>query len=628
MFRHFLLFLFFLSTYSFLLGQKFTATLDKNQVAVNEPFVLTYQLEGMGGSQFRAPSINDEELEVVGGPNLTNKIAIVNGQMARATEISLVIVAKKNGKFTIPSATIVSGGKTIPSNPITVNVTGMARSTPPAVPSQPQVPTQTPQNTDNEVASKLKENIILRAELNKKSVYVGEPVLVNYKLYKRERMAPGTRMSMPSFEGFWMEEVNTRNQGVLANLNGKPYECFEMRKLMLFPQKSGQLTIPELDIQTEVYLKTNPFNFQMPSLDDVLSGRWQGGGVASIPYIAKSEPVILEVKPLPEAGKPANFSGLVGQFALATELSHKNTKTDEPIHLKVTITGNGNLKMVDAPKLDLPAGWEAYEPEKEEKIMINDEGQEGTITFDYTLVASQVGDFEVPPVKLAFFNLEKERYDELASPSFKVHVIQGEISQSDSTDKANAEQANASESTFNWKKYLLALLLFVGIVYFFQKKKQFIFNAFASKTEKSSTKNIPTSQDIAFNKEGEKLSVNPIESAPKLALPHIDSPDFYQNCIAFLKQEMNQKFAFPHTILLQDIVQFFSKESLPSQTLDTYKQLLQACETALYAPNVVPVEKQGLLQSILAWKKELSLLSYQAKENALTMEDEWYFSKE
>lgn len=628
MFRNlfFLLFFHILSFLSF--GQKFIATLDKNQVAVGEPFVLTYQLQGIGGSQFRAPNLDADAFEVVGGPNLANKISIINGQMTRATEITLVIAAHKNGKFTIPPATIQIAGLSVPSNSLSLTVSGTSsgHSNSP-VPNNviPTIPTP-PAPADNTQTQQLKDNIILRAEPDKKTVYVGEPVIVTYRLYKRERIAPGTRMSMPSFEGFWMEEMPTRDTGRVANLNGKPYECFEMRKLMLFPQKPGQLVIPELDVQTEVYLKTSIFDLQMPSIDDVIKGRWNPGAMSSVPFVAKSSPVSLEVKALPETGKPANFSGLVGQFALSTELSNKNTKTDEPIHLKVTISGNGNLKMVEAPKLDLPEGWEAYQPEKEEKIVASADGQDGSIIFDYTLVASKTGSFALPPVKLHFFNLAKERYDSLQSPTFSVAVAQGEISAADSTQMAENAQENLPILSASWAKYLLGILLALGLLvglYYNREKIRLPQIAIKSKTNQSlnSTENTPSS---AIK---DKQETKP-ESITKRILPTIENPDFYTLCLAFVKQEIQDKLYLPTHFTNTEIEATFRKNGIPQSYLTSYQKIVESCQSALYAQIAPTVEKQQLLSAIVQWKKDLDAISIKRPEFAKEVVDEWFFSGE
>lgn len=600
-----------------LFAQSFTASIDKNPVALGEPFVVTYQLEGADGQRFVAPSLEDG-LTLIGGPNSSKKIMSINGRMNVATTYTLVLTAEKNGKLRIGSASVLVNGKPFTAEPLIVDVRGMARTpnTPSSPPAYNPPPASVPQAADE--SAKLKENVILRAELSKTKVYQGEPVLVSYKLYKRVRMAPGTRMSMPAFDGFWLEELRDTEPGKVVSLNGKQYECFEMRKLLLYPQRAGRLVIPQLDVHTEVYLQDNPVMPQFPSIDDLISGRWQGGGYQSQPYVAKSEPVNLEVMPLP-ADPAGNFSGLVGEAGLQTELSNKRVETDEAVHLRLTFSGSGNLKMMAAPKLNLPEGWEAYEPEKEEKITVNAQGQSGSITFDYTLVASKAGSYKLHPLRLSYFDLDKGSYVELDAGEFEMEVRQGANPTADSTAQAQAKDSQNSvweslSKTHFWQYSLgiVALLFVVGFVLLNHKELATYLAGFKPQRQK---KQLTESHN------------KPINPPSPQKLPSPAQADFFSQLNRYLSEKRKQAFSTQLELSDAEWKKICWEHELPYTVCEEYLHLIELCRQNAYAPIKSDADRQALLERVRKWEQSVATNKTKAvlTENP---EDEWYFSKE
>lgn len=573
-------------------GQKLIGKADKNPVRTGEPVVISYQLEGAIGSQFTPPDIPDGAFRVLSGPNQTMQMHASGGVVSQSVSYTLVLAPLKTGTFILPAASIRIKGNTISSNPVQINVTPGSGGNQPQL-SQPSVPVIPPDadfdNQDEDMSRRLKENILLRAETDKTAVYVGEPMVITYRLYKRETISPSIRMSLPTFDGFWTEDLPAADRGKMGTLNGKNYEVFECRKMLVIPQKSGTLYLPELGIETEVILKERAL--KMPTLQDILQGKIPNIGFQNIPYLVKSEKVALQVKPLPEEGKPASFSGLVGEYGMNAVIAPSTAKTGEPIHLKITLTGYGNLKMAQPPVLNLPDGWEAYEPDKEDHIINNEDGTEGSITFDYTLVTSKVGKYTLPKIEIGFFNPEKQQYSVLSSAEFPVNILQGEISEE---EKTKNEESVSEESGF-WKglfsgfslKSLLWLLLIPVLAFagYFTYKKLSNRSPKPVAEKKTEIQNPPVSY---------KNHINQAEKSGGSA--------FYENLSLALKNFVQEKTGLSNAAFTRtDLLNHWEKIRLSPVLLSPYFRIMEICNQVIYTPSPSGQETKTLLKEAKEW---------------------------
>lgn len=596
------LFSFFIFLTQATFGQKFVGKTDKNQVKTGEPLIITYQLEGAIGSQFTPPDLPDAAFRVLSGPNQTMQMHASGGVVSQSVTYNLVLAPLKPGTFILPSATIRVQGKTISSNPIQVNVTPGNSGTQPQL-SQPSIPVPPDADYDaaenEDLSRRLKENILLRAETDKLSVYIGEPIVITYRLYKRETISPSIRMSLPTFDGFWTEDLPASDRGKMGTLNGKNYEIFECRKMLVIPQKSGTLYLPELGIETEVVLKEKAL--KMPSLSDILQGRIPNIGFQNIPYLVKSEKVALQVKPLPDEGKPASFNGLVGAYGMTAELSPSSAKTGEPIHLKITLTGNGNLKMALAPVLNLPDGWEAYEPDKEDHISSNDNGTEGSITFDYTLVASKVGKYTLPKVEISFFDPEKQIYQTMTSAEFPVTITQGEITDNPNDDvgtEAKGDEKSDFFSGFSMKTLLWPLLIvLIGMAGYLTYKK---------------TKNRSPKSAVETTKEAQML-----KTSYKTYLTQAEKKvgkEFYENLSFALKTFIQEKLSLPSVAFSKsDLLAHWEKNRISPVLLSPYFSIMDQCNQAIYTPLFTVADTKKLFKQSKEWMEETEKAIAEAK---------------
>jgi hypothetical protein len=246
-------------------------------------------------------------------------------------------------------------------------------------------------------------------------------LLVTYKVYTRLNIVDNALSKAPSFNGFWSEEIpNPTRQSELHSevLDGIQYQVAEIKKTILIPQRSGTLTIDplEMEVVTRVKSKSRSNNF---------FDQFFGGGYQDVKLSIASKPIKVEVMPLPEKGKPENFNGAVGQLNIEASIKNNELKTDEGCNLTYTISGKGNLKLLEAFKLKLPADIETYDPKITDKINVSIDGVKGSRTFDYLLIPRYAGNYTIPALPFSYFDPQKGQYVTLPGPDFELKVAKG-----------------------------------------------------------------------------------------------------------------------------------------------------------------------------------------------------------
>jgi len=403
----FLLFLFFASLAN---AQSFTAS-AKSPVGLNDRFQVTFSVEGSDINSitaFQPPAMND--FLILSGPNQSQSMQIINGAVSGSRSFSYILQPKSLGKFTIPPATIMYAGKQLRSNSLTIEVT---KGTP-----QPKTQKEESGISKQEIA----ENLFIRAITDKTTMYKGEQVTVTYKLYRRVNITSLQISKLPSYQGFWAEEIPTSMNinFTRENYNGKVFESAVIKKAALFPTESGDLSLTPFELLIPVvYQKksrsNNPFD---AFFDDPFFGRTE-----TVEFTARSNTVRIKVLPLPET-TIESFNGAVGSYSMNAVLEKRKVRQHEPLSLKVDITGSGNLKLITNPTIKLPSGFEEYEPKITEEI--NRGGLiSGRKRIEYLFIPRNQGKFEIPPVEFTYFDLKKKNYVTLKSVPFSIEVEKG-----------------------------------------------------------------------------------------------------------------------------------------------------------------------------------------------------------
>ena len=404
--------LFFIYLANVSLAQKLTAQASKNKVAVGESFQISFSLN-TSGSNFKAPALN--EFDVYSGPSQSTSMSFINGAMSQSISLSYIIAAKKEGKINIGPASINMNGTIIQSNSMTIEVFKAGSSN-----AQHQGNNNHSNQNSASAAENIGENIFVKTIVSKTKAYLGEQITVTHKIYTLYQLRGFKDIKFPDYTGFWAQDIasNTQIQVVNENVNGVNYQVGELKHTYLFAQRSGKIEIEPMKIECVVRKQSNKKS------NDIFE-QFFGGGFEDATFAVKSKAVTIEILPLPELNKPAGFSGAVGNYTFKTQLSKDNIKTNDAINLIVTLTGRGNIKLVEPSKIDFPEDFETYDPKIKENVVAGTNGVSGSKTFDYLIIPRHEGDYKINPLNFSYFDTEKKQYVILPSPEFNIHVIKG-----------------------------------------------------------------------------------------------------------------------------------------------------------------------------------------------------------
>ncbi len=401
---------------------KFVATASKTNVGVGEQFEVDFTINA-GGTHYTQPDFHD--FQVLSGPNISSSFASINGVSTMSISYGYILSATKEGTFTIDEAAIVLNGHTLTTNSIKIKVKGQA---PPQQAQQAQA--AAPDDNPKVDTKDLSKQIFVRAVTDKTRAYVGEQIKVYYKIYTRVGILGGQPDKAPDLNGFWNQDVQSKGQNTWKSevYKGVRYNVTTVKQSMLFPQHAGDLTIDPLAITFMVELRLPSRNV----LDDMY------GNVKDLKYSAKSQPITIHAMALPTAGKPADFTGAVGNYTVYSDVDKKELKANETLNYTIDISGTGNLNLINSPKIAPPVDVEKYDPKTNDHIVVDSNGVSGSRQFSYLLIPRHQGNFTLNPVEFTFFNPSTQKYVTIPTKPFTIKVDKGDA-------QANVPAFNSSE---------------------------------------------------------------------------------------------------------------------------------------------------------------------------------------
>ena len=373
-------------------------------VRVGEPFQMAVKVNA-DATNVRLPEMSAFTILQNRGRSQSSQSSFSGGRWTHSMEVAFnfIVQANAEGTHEIVPVEVTVGGNTYRSAPTTVQVVAGTAAVQPQTSQQVQ--------TDN-------RELFVEVITDRRQVFQGEYINATVKLFSRLNVRSINNIEFPTFEGFFIQEIQTPPLRALEQeiINGVQYSTGVLQRYVLFPQRSGTLTISpcrmEVGINQRVQTQTRSF------FDDFF-----GGGVQTIQREVSSRPVTITVLPLPE-GRPASFSGGVGQMRLSTTISATEVKAHEAVTLRVTVSGNGNLRFVDAPRINFPPDFEAYDPRITNNL--NASATAGSRTFEYLIIPRHAGTYRIPAIEFSYFDPQTRQYHTLHSDEFTLTVERGE----------------------------------------------------------------------------------------------------------------------------------------------------------------------------------------------------------
>jgi len=543
----------------------FVAKPSKTQLGVNERLRVDFVMN-KDGDNFKEPSF--ENFTVVGGPNQSISTSWVNGKRSYSKTYSYFLAPKKRGTFKIDQATIEIEGETYKTNPITINVT--------AAVDKPTNP-----NDPDYIAD---QNIHLVAEVSKTNPYLNEAITVVYKLY----VSPNTgvdnwrEIDNPRYNDFWSQNIDVKGLKIQnGTYKGEEYRYVVLRKTVLYPQKIGKLNIEPLTLDISVQVPTNS--------RDIFGRRL----MKSVHKTVAAGNRTINVKSLPSEGKPLNFSGAVGAFNFKVNSNKNELKATEALQVEVEVSGKGNLKLFELPKLILPSSLEVYEPEHKENVSTNLGGMQGRISDSYTVVPTYQGKYPIPGITFTYFDLKTESYKTITSDELLINVTEGPISNVVGTQaRIDANIINKQDvvSTGNQFSAFKTKSNFTSInqEYFFKSKlfwasllMPFIAIPFAIIVRRRKDER---DADVIGNKvrQTNKLARKYLGQAKK----ELGNKDAFYNALEralhnYLKSKLKIETS---DFSKEKITALLQKKSVGTSNIEGFIDLLKSCELARYSP--------------------------------------------
>lgn len=540
----------------------FEMHLSKDKLGINERLRVDFSMN-RDGDNFVPPDFNG--FRVLMGPSQSISSSWINGVRSYSKTYSYTLAPTARGKFTIAQASIVIKGQVYKSLAKEVEVT--------AAVDRPDG-----ERTVDDIAD---ESLYLMAEISKTNPYLNEAVTVVYKLFASPTIDVTNFRALdnPKYNDFWSQDIPVTKYNIQdETYNGKPFRSVILKRVVLYPQKTGELDLEPLSLDVSIQVPTNKRDF------------FGGRILAQANKTVSAGKRTITVKALPTEGRPANFSGAVGEFDFSVTASKTHLNASESLQAVVGINGKGNLKLFEIPKLNLPSSLEVYDPEFNENVRTNLSGMEGKVSNSYTVVPTFRGKYPIPSISFSYFNPRTEKYHTLTSEEVMINVVEGPTSGSISATEPgglNRQRVIAASDQFVFNK-LTPNLKAVGTDHFFGSLRFYMWWL-------GPLALIPLA--ILFGKKREALASdvegNKIKRANRLAKKYLSAAkkalgskdSFYVALEKALHNYLKAKLKIETSEFSKDkIATLLTEKEVDIATKEGFVGLLENCEMARYSP--------------------------------------------
>lgn len=550
-------------------------------VAVGDQFRLSYTVNTEKVRDFRVASIKG--FDVLMGPSRSYSMQSINGVKTENLTFTYILMATAEGNFTIPGATITAGGNQMISNAVHIKVLPADQANTSSGNSSNKSSGSANRPSSGTAISN--NDLFITATANKTTVYEQEAFLLTYKIYTLVDLRMFDNVKLPDFKGFHSQEVelpNDRRWG-LEHYKGRNYQTTVYRQFVLFPQQSGKLTIDPARFDASIAKPTQ--------VSDPFEAFFNGGSnYVEVKKTLITSPLTINVKPLP-AGKPADFSGGVGEFNITSSINSTDVKTNDAVTVKLVISGTGNLKLVSTPEIKFPEDFEVYDPKVDNKFRLTNAGLSGSKVIEYLAIPRNAGTYKIPAVNFSYFDIQSNSYKTLTTEEYELHVEKGAGNAAQTianfTNKEDLKVLNEDirfikqnevvlspkgdfffDSWMYWMFYLIPGVAF--IVFFIIYRKQIAANANVAKMR---------------TKKANKVAVKRMKLAGKL-LEENKKDAFYDEVLKALWGYISDKLNIPVSRLSKDnIEEELRNYGVDDVLIKEFINTLNNCEFARFAPG-------------------------------------------
>ena len=580
--------LLFLTAFSLAAQTSFQVIPPRNVIAGNR-FAVTYRLSNGEGTSLNAPAISGcKLLNPQPGVSTSQSYQIINGQASSSSTVEYTFIyrAEEEGTFTIPAASIIADGKKLTSQPAKFTVLPADKATQGQQQGgygygygrQPQQSVHVDDMASQDDTSHpiSKDDIFVRIILNKSHAYEQEAIECTLKLYtKFQRINSFMMTSPPTFDGFLIEEVDTQAAlNAVENYKGQNYVTAVLKKCIIFPQKSGKLTI-----------NSGKYDLSVVQIERVSNGWFISGRPVEKDVHLQPFTSTVDITPLPEP-RPAGFDNAVGSFTFESRLSPEKLKTGEAASLEYIVTGTGNIKYLHEPKPELPTEFEQFTPKTDYRTRVSGATVTGTMVVDYTLVPQSVGTFRIPDQKFIYFDPAKRSYVTLTAPGYTMDIAKGSGT-SVSAEQMEIEAKNTDilhiktgaknlskvhqPVIFNWWYWAVPVLLVLALV-----TAVLVYG-----------RQVRLNADVAGrrNARANKVARRRLRAAEKFMKAR-QPEQFYEAMLKAMWGYLGDKLSMPVSQLTrQNILETLLSRGVTQENADKVIEVLDQCEMARYTPD-------------------------------------------
>ena len=561
-------------------------------VAVNEQFNVTFIIEGeKSPSDFQWSSGDDFQL--VWGPQKgsSSSIQIINGKRSSShqTTFTYILIPKATGTFQLPAATALLSGDRISSTQASIQVVSDGASSSQSSGKNGGKSSgggQTSSTGSGEISS---NDLFMRLSLSRTEVVIGEPITATLKIYQRANVVGFENAKFPTFNGFWSQETYVPNniEFKRESLDDKIYNTAVLRTYVLIPQQSGTITIDPAELVCLVNIRT------APSTSNSLFDSFFQDDYRTIRKRVTTPAVKVKVNPLP-AGQPASFGGGVGNFGISARLTTDNLKTHDAASLIITVSGRGNVALLEEPKVNFPPDFEVYDTKTTENTDKSNGGTSGSKSFEYPFIPRSHGDFTIDPVEYSYYDVNAGKYVTLRTEPLHVKVAKGKGGDSTPVTTVNSgverkdvkSLADDIRFIFTGKPGLSGSgSFFVGSVFFWILLALMILGA--TSVYLAFRKVAAMRADVAGTKN--RRATKMAQKRLKLAGEYLDKnlytafyEELHKALIGFVSDKLNMDMS---EISKDNIASALTEGGVSEEQTKAFTDLLDACEFARYSPD-------------------------------------------